>query len=504
MLSNLKALVVVLVAAWAAFALLRPMCLQFMAESTYARRRNVWFALTIVAFASPSFAIYALFAMVLLIWAARRDSNPLALYVLVTFVVPNVRFYLPGVVVSQLFDITQYRILSLAVLVPTMWRICTQPSQWSPRRLRITDLVLLGFLLLQLIVLIPYESSTNTLRRGFLLGIDVFVVFYCFSRVSSRDQLNDLMVCFVVSCTVMAPIAIFEYYKGWLLYTGLASLWGDPNSFAWLFRGDGLRAQAAAGHSINLGYVEAIALGLLMYLRPKTSPGLIGWAPVGLCAIAVFVSGSRGAWVTAAVAIAVFAFLRPNAGRRLAATAGLAVLIVTAMYFSPLKESVLDRLPIIGTTDQDTVLYRQQLAEISWQLIRQNPLFGDPFVYAHMESLRQGQGIIDIVNGYLYTALFNGGVGLVLQVGVFLSSLWQAFKAWADVRKSDVDGASRGAALLACFVATLVFIATAGFGPTTYILCGMLVSYSLAHSYSRRQQATPEPRSFASPSAMPG
>ena len=504
MLNNLKALVVVAMLAWVVFALAKPLCLRFMPEGSFRRRRNIWFALTIVAFCSPVFWLYALFAGCLLIWAGRRDENPLALFVLVTFTVPNVSFYIPGLIVNQLFDITQYRILSLTILLPFVFRMGREPAEWGPRNLRLTDFLLLAFLCLQIVLLVPYESFTNTLRRSFLLCIDSFVVFYCFSRLMKKEQLDDVLMCFWLACAVMAPIAVFESQKGWLLYTGLASLWGDPNSFAWLFRGDALRAQASAGHSINLGYVLAVGLGLFMYLRTRLEKQAFGWLVMGVFASAMFVTGSRGSWVTGAIAIFAFVLLRPHSGRQLLGAAALSVVLVAVMYATPLKESVLDRLPLIGTADQDTIEYRQELATVSWQLIKQNPFFGDPFVYLQMESLRQGQGIIDIVNGYLYTALFTGGVGLFLLVSVYLVSLARAYAAWARIRTHDPDAGSTGAALLACLVATLVFVATAGFGPTTLILSALLASFSSALSRADSRQDEIAPYPFSSRSAAPG
>ena len=482
MLTNLKALVVVLALAWAVFALARPMCLEFMSSEAFVRRRNVWFALTSVAFISPAFWIYALFAMALLYWAGARDDNPLALFVLVTFTVPNVRFYLPGLIVDQLFDLTQYRILSLVILLPVAYRIWNQPQEWGERRLRLPDVLLLAFVVLEIVLRIPYESVTNTMRRSFLLGLDTFVVFYAFSRISGKGRIADVMTCFFLSCAVMAPIAIFESIKGWLLYTGLAGLWGDPNEFAWIGRGDNLRAQAAAGHSLNLGYVLAMGLGFLLYLRPRIPAPWMGWLAISVFATALYMTGSRGPWITAALAMVLFAVLRPGAGRKLAGAAAIGFAIVAVMYLTPLKEAVLDRLPLIGSADQDTVEYRQLLAEVSWQLIKQNPFFGDPFAYLHMESLRQGQGIIDIVNGYIYTALFTGLVGLGLQVGVFLLPVWHGLKASFALRPVDPDAGSMGAALVACMAGSLFFIATAGYGTTTYILCGLLLSYANSHA----------------------
>ena len=66
MLTNVKALIVVLFLAGLVFVIARPLCCRFMSPEAFARRRNVWFALTIVGFLSPYFWAYALFALALL------------------------------------------------------------------------------------------------------------------------------------------------------------------------------------------------------------------------------------------------------------------------------------------------------------------------------------------------------------------------------------------------------------------------------------------------------
>ena len=488
MLNNLKALIVILALAGAVFVLVRPLCLRFMSAEDFARRRNVWLALTIVAFLSPTFWLYALVALPLLYWAGSRDDNPLALFVLTTFAIPNIRFYLPGILVNQLFDLTQYRILSLVVLVPAILRMWRQPWDWGSPRLKTTDVLLLAFLLLQIVVMIPYESTTTTMRRTFLFAIDTFAVFYAFSRITSRERLVDVMTCFWVACAIMAPIAIFESLKGWLLYTGLAERWGDPNIFATLYRGESLRAQASSGHSINLGFHLAMAMGVYLFLRVRRMSAAVDALVILVLSMGIIVSYSRGAWVTVAAVFLLFVCMRPNASRHLASSLLIVGAAVLLMYLTPLKESVLDRLPFIGTADQDTIEYRQRLAETSWLLIKQHPFFGDPFVYEQMESLRQGQGIIDIVNGYVYTALFTGFIGLSLLLGIFALPLAKGFKAFFRSRRDDAEVGLVGAALLACLVGALLFIATAGYGTTTYILCGLLLSYA-AIVPGRRQQA---------------
>jgi len=476
MLNNLKALVVVLAIGWAVFAFCRPICLNFMTKEAFARRRNVWLALTIVAFVSPSFWIYAIVALIVLAWAAARDENPLALFAMTLFVIPNVSFYIPTVLVNNLFDLTQYRILSLAIVIPAMFRPQHDrvPAQPGFRR---EDAVLVAFLVLQVVLVMPYQSGTATMRKTFLLFIDIFVLFYTFSRLGTRDRLTEVMASFWIGFGVMAPIAIFESMKGWLLYTGIAGAWGDPNVFSWLFRGDALRAQAAANHSINLGFHLSMALGFYLFLRTRGVDRFRDLTVLATLIGGLVVTYARGPWVTAISLGVVFLATRPDAAKRLAGGLAALGILFALMYVSPLKESVLDRLPFIGTADQETIEYRRLLAEVSWTLIQQHPFFGDPFVAARMESLRNGQGIIDIVNGYIYTALFNGLVGLALLVAFSLLALFRGFAAFRQ-SNGDRDAATLGAALLACMVAALVYVATAGYNETLYMLFGLSVSYA--------------------------
>ena len=74
----------------------------------------------------------------------------------------------------------------------------------------------------------------------------------------------------------------------------------------------------------------------------------------------------------------------------------------------------MNSIPFFGqSTDDASVDYRQRLAERSWELIQLHPFFGDPLVLTKMEDLRQGEGIIDLVNTYAGITLFYGSIGLL-------------------------------------------------------------------------------------------
>jgi hypothetical protein len=477
MLPNLKALVVVLAFAVVTFRVAAPLCLRFMSVETFTRRRNLWFALTIVAFASPSFWIFAAFALIALAVAASRDENPLALYLFVVFVIPNVSIPIPSVIINQFFSLSHYRILSLVILIPVVWRLAT--VQPGVRSFRTEDGLLAAFLLLQVVLFMPYEALTNTARRAFLFLLDTFVVFYAFARVSDRDKIADAMAAFWMAALLMAPVAVFENLKGWMLYTGLNSYWGDPNEFSWLFRGESLRAQASSGHSLNLGFQLAMGFGAYLYLRLRNPSRLSDAVILATMSLGLLASYSRAGWVTAMLVGAVVLVLRPRASSRIARSIVTLAVVIAAMYFTPLKESVIDQLPFIGTVSQNTIEYRQQLFDTALPLIREHPFFGDPFVYLNMEALRQGQGIIDIVNGYLFTALFSGLVGLTLQTGIFVAALFRGWAAQFRARVMDEDLGLMGAALLSCLAGSLFYIAAAGFETTQYVFTGLLVSYAV-------------------------
>ena len=70
-----KALIIVIVITTIMFALARPVLGTLIAPEDYARRRNVWLALTIAAFVLPSFWLFIVVAAVLLAWAGTKDSN---------------------------------------------------------------------------------------------------------------------------------------------------------------------------------------------------------------------------------------------------------------------------------------------------------------------------------------------------------------------------------------------------------------------------------------------
>jgi O-antigen ligase/polysaccharide polymerase Wzy-like membrane protein len=483
-LTNLKALVVVLGIAIAVFIVAKPICLRFMQEDAFTRRRNVWLALTLTAFISPSFWLFVVIAIPLLAWSVRKDPNPIALYLLVMQVIPqSIALEIPVIGIHHLFDIHIYRILSFALLLPVTWRLIQSRDNTRSVRPTSMDILLIAYGVLTLVLLMPYESITHTLRRGFLFTIDALLLYFVVSRTcTSRNAIVEAMASFCLACAIFAPLALFESLRHWLLYTGIGEQWGHALEFAYLLREDTLRAQVSAGHSIPLGYMMAIGFGFWLYLSSRVESRSLGFAVAMWMWMGLIAAYSRAPWIIALVVFLAYPAFSPGGSARFFKALLVTAVIGSLVAVSPIGERILDNIPFVGTVDAGSVTYRQRLAEMSWELIKQNPFFGSPFVLLYLEDLRQGQGIIDLMNTYATVAMYYGLVGLALFVGFFVTGMWNAYRVAKSSARSDPQLSLLGVNVIACMVGSLFMMATGGFGAalekTSYVLIGLLAGYA--------------------------
>jgi hypothetical protein len=341
---------------------------------------------------------------------------------------------------------------------------------------------LLAFLGLQVVLLFPHETMTSTLRRTGLLVIDVVLPYFVISRACrSREMIVEAMAAFVMATVILVPLAVFEFFKGWMLFAGIQEEWGAGRMYFPLYRGFFLRAQTTAGHSINLGFFMATAFGMWLYLQGRIDAK--GWRVLGVVTLVtgLIAALARAPWLGATLVLFSYLSLGPRSGSRLMKGMLLSGGLFGLALVSPLGNQIIDHLPFVGTVDAVTVQQRQQLAIGSWLLIQQNPVFGSPYFMSQMEEFRTGEGIIDLVNTYATVALAFGLVGLAFFVGVFVSLLWKAYRVVRAFSNVDPDYSLMGASLMACMLGMLLVIATTSFQlalPTvTWALAGLTWAY---------------------------
>ena len=484
---HLRGFVVVFALSLIAFLVLRrPAVALGMGDADFRRRRNIWLAATTFAFVSSSFWIFIVAGTVLLLAARRVERNPLPLYLFLLFVVPPFSAALPGLgVVNQLFELSFPRLLALLLLLPWAFARGRDPGRVPLGRHPI-DWMVLAYLLLQLVLQLRNDTLTNTLRSGLYAGLDALLPYYVASRaMRSTEDVREAFLSFSIAVLAMVPVVAFEFGKQWLLYSALPqSLGMQWDGGSYLGRGDALRAVAATGHPIVLGYVMAIGLFLLAGVAHGSGRArvwVMGELAIGL---GLIVSLSRGPWVGAAVGILAMTAAARKPARGLVMLIVIVGLAAGALLLSPWGAKVIDYLPFVGNVDRGNVDYRQQLFAASMLVISQNPLFGSPyFMYsAPMEELRSAN-LIDVVNTYLLIALTDGYAGLVCFAGVFLGAAGAVGRALRLQDDSIAERFLQGRALLGALAAMLVTIATVSnilFIPILYwCLAGFAVGYVL-------------------------
>jgi len=470
---TVKELIVVLCISTAVFHFARPFASVFMSEEDFGRRRKAWYGMTCAFFLAPNFWIFALIAALVLILAAKKESNPVALYLLVLRATPPANQPVPMIGMSFLFNLDMNLLLSFCILVPTAWRLMRSAPDVRHRSLKVLDLSLAGYGILTSILYVRLQDAsgalyditfTDCLRRAFVFFFSVFVPYYVISRgIAKRSALIEGLAAFCLSGALMAATAIFESLRRWLLYAEVPIFWGMPDTTTYVTRGDSVRAMASTGHPLALGYLLAIAFGFWLFLqgnvaspRRRILVSILFW-------LGLFAAYSRGPWIGAVAIYFFFALLSPNGIRKLLRASPLLAGILAVISVTPLGERIIRVMPFLGgTLGSGNIEYRQRLFDRSWELIKQSPIFGDQTARLKMQDLRQGEGIIDMINGYMQILLDNGFVGLFLFLSFILVATLRAFLVIRRLARTDPGTAQLGASLVACTLGTLLMIWNGG------------------------------------------
>ena len=502
--TNVKELIVVLAIALLVFRLARPIALRFSTESDFMRRRRVWLLLTIVAFLSPSFWLFAAIAIPVFIMSGARDSNPGALYLLLLHVIPPMDVPVPMIGMPYIFIANNYLLLSFFVMTPAALRLLRSESTERMRGLQTMDYLLLAYGALTTVLYVRVQAPngqlysvtmTDSMRQAFVFFFITFVPYFVISRSSvERRALQDMMASFCLACALMSAIALFESARHWLLYAEMAENWGYGDSKTlYVLRGGSLRASASSGHPLALGYLLVIALAFWLYLQSHLKARAQRLSGIITFWLGLLAAYSRGPWIAGVLEYFVFASLRTRAVANVVKTGLAAAAMAIIIMLSPLHDRVVSVLPFMGgTIDNYNVQYRQRLFDRSWEIIKASPLLGDQTALLKMQDLRQGQGIIDVVNTYLQVLLDNGFVGLTLFLGFILLALLKAFVRSRQVMRTDADLGLLGTSLVSAILATLLLLENGSFGTGTerifYVLAALAAAY--AHMCQLRQSET--------------
>jgi len=459
---EIRSLIVILVVATALFFFARKSACSITNANDFYRRRNIWFLLTIAAFVGHDFWIYASVAITFLLILNQREPNPPALFFFILFVLPVSPIQIPGMgLINYFFELSHARLLELFILLPAFLSILRRGDTISFGRTG-PDKALAGYLCLTAALFLRDPNITNASRQVFYLFIDVFLPYFVISRsLKNLPAFRDTLVSLVLAIMVIALLASFEFYKGWLLYSAVSEMLGPTGGItAYLPRDGLLRAVVTTGQPIALGYLMVIGLGIYIFIQRFIHQKLVRRIGMVILIVGLFVPLSRGPWLGAAALFVTFVATGRYAVRRFMTTALATILVLPLVSILPGGERMTNLLPFIGSTDQENVEYREKLITNSIIVIKRNPFFGsiDYSKAPEMESMRQGQGIIDIVNSYIQVALDAGLIGLGLFVAFFAMTLYGIRRALHSIPDKDSEEHLLGRALFSTQLAILLII----------------------------------------------
>ncbi|VVQ33510.1 hypothetical protein PS943_03343 [Pseudomonas fluorescens] len=460
---HFRALIVILVLTGIVFAMARRPAADLIPDRNFTRRRNLWFVLTLLAFVSHSFWVYAGIAAIVLTFARNRERNPVALFFLLLFLIPPATAEIPGFgLVNYFFALNHIRLLALCVLLPAFLALRKRADTVSFGRTW-PDKLLAAYLLLTSLLFLRETTVTDTLRQMLYLFLEVFLPYYVASRaLKNLSDFKDALFGFVLVAMVLSLIGLFEYAKHWQLYSAVVYAMGLQWDPGYLSRGGSLRASVTTGQAIALGLVISVAIGFYLYLQEEVRSKMQRSLGALLLAGGLFAPLSRGPWIGAAVMIVVFIGTGRKAIKRLMLLAAAGALALPLLAIVPGGQKVLDLLPFIGTVEVENITYRQRLIDNAMIVIQRNPWLGsfDFRSTPEMQSMIQGQGIIDIVNTYIGIALSFGLIGLTLFVVFFASVLLGIRKGMRSFPNEDDEARRLGRALLATLAGILITIVT--------------------------------------------
>lgn len=513
MIEALKALVVVFALALGAFVYARIAFSQIVDAATIDRWRNIFLAVTVAAFLLPNFWVVLFAISVIAVTMGAAEKFKPALFILLLFAVPAASAIVPGFGgIRNFLALYPFNVLAVVILFPLL--LLPRENKGAGGVGALADFCFIGFSALTLALSFRDTSLTDGIRQSTAYVLTAFGPYLVFSRVNwTLDRMKLATLAYVIPFVAFAGVAAAEVVLGWHVYRTPVDHWGIGFFSRYLERSGFLRAYGSVLGPITFGMFMAVAFALLPALvssaKKKFWPQL-AFAPLAVGLIASF---SRGPWVGAALAIIAIVLTsdRPFRNMVRAGLVGLAAFAV--LMVTPVGDEIVAMLPFVGEVEETTIDYRERLFEVGWGVAMQNPLFGSENYIdtPEMQTLTQGQGIIDLVNSYLRVVLETGLVGLALFVGVSGFSLLAMLRAIGAARRIDPELAAYCQSWFGALLGVMLILATttnivAQVAEVHWMLCGICVgaarSVALAVA-AGKTGAAPAPMEEAPPPDSP-
>lgn len=422
----------------------------------------------------------------------------LAAYWLLLLLFPAVTMSTDGLAgFNRVLDLNHARVLALILLVPAAVSLAGNRQVKVPTAMRLTDVLVVSFPLLRLVTAAPTSSLTVIVRMMVEIFLDLLLPYYVTTRgLRSASDLKFVGSRMALGFAFMAMVALMESVLRKNVYTELEFIYGTRwTSTHVLWRGPFIRVDSTTPQPIIMAFVMLCAFAFWAWLR-TTGEVLLrhGRLVAAILFIAFFATWSRGPMLGFVGFVMCLFALRWMAPMRFLALVVVVVAVGGVAAASGADAYVYEGLKaLFGASEADTssIDYRRKLLEASLALIRQSPVWGVPNYTAYLQDLRQGEGIIDLVNTYVAVMLSAGLVGLTCFLSPHLLVLYRLLKQVPPVpQRSRLLGGSFPIAFASLTIAALfVIFTTSNFSLVTSMLLFMIAVPTAWLAMSPEEQA---------------
>jgi len=387
----------------------------------------------------------------------------------VSVVMPGV---IPGIKVWMKLNVPT--LLSMFVLFPLAMRVFFFGGAKDALGAFKTDKYVLFYFIL--LVALSYRSATLTagLREMLINFLEVFLPYYAISRALKKKEDFELVFYAVVfSGMIVATVGIMEELLRWPMFLGLIDamhLEERPIS-PFTVRGGLLKIGSTFASGTPCGYFLTAVIAISYFLKNfvKVNKKLL-YLISGLCLLAIFFTAARGAWLGFLVMALIVAVYQK--GKKVKLILGFLLTAYIALPFlnyTSAGQAITNKIEQVVPTSKEhseygTIDYRERLVTAVFTTMSLHPWFGslDFLETEEMQAMKQGEGIIDVVNTYFQIGLAYGWVGLVLFTMIFVNTALKLFFLANSqrLRRKNEYFSQMTAVFLSIVVMTVVLIGT--------------------------------------------
>jgi hypothetical protein len=364
-------------------------------------------------------------------------------------------------------------------------------------RLASWDATFAAMLAAQLFMDVRGDDLLFTLRSMLQLALALGLPYFVFSRaVAMSEKPSELLLVLLIATAAVAAVALFEALRSWLLYDGMpASIGADLESRSGYgkLRGGLLRPRATWPESTGLSLFFAVGLAALYALRRQIGSKRLVSALAIILTAGLFITFARVGYMAVVVGLTACLVYERRYGR-------LALLVLAIPVAALGLRALAEIVPMIGVSigladdAADTLNYREMLLRDGLALWREHWLIGLslPELYARLEHLRQGEGIIDLVNQPLAILMRGGVVFAAIYFAMMIRVLATLF---GRRRRLDGDARAVAGAAFAGLLTLLAGLFTTSYGrnDTTFIILLAIGAGTLARRSRTATIRAPEP-----------